>query len=153
MDELRLPSISQRKEIVATPKRIFKNAHAYHINSISLNCDGETFLSSDDLRINWWNQDRPDTCFNVVDIKPPMMEELNRVITTAEFHPLHCNMLLYAASTGAIMLADTRKSALCENSARLFEAEGCSSNAYFADIISSISAAKFSACGRYIGKF
>ena len=36
-------------------KSIYKGAHDFHINSISLNCDGETFMSSDDLRINIWN--------------------------------------------------------------------------------------------------
>lgn len=30
-------------------------AHAYHINSISVNSDDETYLSADDLRINLWN--------------------------------------------------------------------------------------------------
>ena len=31
-------------------RRIFANAHTYHINSISVNSDGETYLSADDLR-------------------------------------------------------------------------------------------------------
>lgn len=30
-------------------------AHTYHINSISINSDDETYLSADDLRINLWN--------------------------------------------------------------------------------------------------
>jgi serine/threonine-protein phosphatase 2A regulatory subunit B len=44
-----------RIEVEAIPKRIFSNAHTYHINSISLNSDQETFMSSDDLRINLWH--------------------------------------------------------------------------------------------------
>lgn len=36
-------------------KVLFKGAHDFHINSVNLNCDGETFLSADDLRINIWN--------------------------------------------------------------------------------------------------
>lgn len=44
-----------RIEVEAIPKRIFANAHAYHINSISLNSDQETFMSADDLRINLWH--------------------------------------------------------------------------------------------------
>ena len=44
-----------RIEVEAIPKRIFANAHAYHINSISLNSDQETFMSAEDLRINLWH--------------------------------------------------------------------------------------------------
>jgi serine/threonine-protein phosphatase 2A regulatory subunit B len=50
--------------IAATPRRIFANAHAYHINSISLNSDGETYISSDDLRINLWNLSISDQSFS-----------------------------------------------------------------------------------------
>lgn len=39
-------------------------AHAYHINSISTNSDGETYLSADDLRINLWNLDISDQSFS-----------------------------------------------------------------------------------------
>jgi serine/threonine-protein phosphatase 2A regulatory subunit B len=48
----------------AAAKSIYTNAHAYHINSVSANSDCQTFLSADDLRINWWSMDRPDTCFS-----------------------------------------------------------------------------------------
>ncbi len=55
-DGLVVPRVSGKESILtSTPRRVFANAHAYHINSISLNCDGETFLSADDLRVNLWN--------------------------------------------------------------------------------------------------
>jgi len=41
--------------IAATPRKVYANAHAYHINSISINSDGETYISADDLRVNLWN--------------------------------------------------------------------------------------------------
>ena len=31
--------------VACQPRRIFANAHAYHVNSISVNSDGETFLT------------------------------------------------------------------------------------------------------------
>lgn len=34
-----------------TPRRVFANAHTYHINSISVNSDYETYMSADDLRV------------------------------------------------------------------------------------------------------
>jgi serine/threonine-protein phosphatase 2A regulatory subunit B len=50
--------------VYTTQKRHFHSAHAYNINSISLNSDGESFVSCDDLRINCWMLDSEDTCFS-----------------------------------------------------------------------------------------
>lgn len=48
----------------AFTKKVFSNAHTYHINSLACNSDGQTFISADDLRINWWNLEINDTCFS-----------------------------------------------------------------------------------------
>lgn len=57
-------------------------------------------------------------CADIVDIKPANMEELTEVITSAEFHPQHCNIFMYSSSKGTIKLADMRQSALCDNHAK-----------------------------------
>ena len=63
--DLVIPTIDTRETVIAaTPRRTFANAHAYHINSISLNSDGETYISSDDLRINLWNLSISDQSFS-----------------------------------------------------------------------------------------
>jgi serine/threonine-protein phosphatase 2A regulatory subunit B len=117
--DLKLPRLTHHDTVVAAvPRRTYANAHAYHINSISVNSDGETFISSDDLRINLWNLNIQDQSFNIVDIKPANMEELTEVITAAEFHPLSCNWFVYASSKGTIKLADMRESALCDQHAK-----------------------------------
>ncbi|KAG1451849.1 hypothetical protein G6F46_010027 [Rhizopus delemar] len=147
-----LPKMSYQDTIVAAiPRRIYANAHAYHINSISVNSDNETYISADDLRINLWNLNISDQSFNIVDIKPANMEELTEVITSAEFHPQHCNLFIYSSSKGTIKLADMRESALCDQNAKVFEeAEDPSNRSFFSEIISSISDTKFSQDGRYI---
>jgi serine/threonine-protein phosphatase 2A regulatory subunit B len=117
--QLKLPRLTHHDTVVAAvPRRTYANAHAYHINSISVNSDGETFISSDDLRINLWNLNIQDQSFNIVDIKPANMEELTEVITAAEFHPQSCNWFMYASSKGTIKLADMRESALCDQHAK-----------------------------------
>lgn len=117
--DLKLPRLTHHDTVVAAvPRRTYANAHAYHINSISVNSDGETFISSDDLRINLWNLNIQDQSFNIVDIKPANMEELTEVITAAEFHPTSCNWFMYASSKGTIKLADMRESALCDQHAK-----------------------------------
>ncbi|CCK71190.1 protein phosphatase 2A regulatory subunit CDC55 KNAG_0G01320 [Huiozyma naganishii CBS 8797] len=152
MQNLKLPQMAQHDKIIAaTPKRVYANAHTYHINSISPNSDQETFLSADDLRINLWNYDKPDQSFNVVDIKPANMEELTEVITSACFHPVDCNHFMHSSSKGTIKLCDMRQNALCDNRAMTFEEYTNPINHnFFTEITSSISDIKFSPNGRYI---
>lgn len=149
---LKLPTMSHHDTIVAAiPRRVYANAHTYHINAISVNSDMETFLSADDLRVNLWNLNIQDQSFNIVDIKPVNMEELTEVITAAEFHPTHCNMFMYSSSKGNIKLNDMRMSALCDNHTKLFEdTEDSTEKSFFSEIISSISDVKFAQDGRYI---
>lgn len=124
--DLKLPRLTHHDTVVAAvPRKTYANAHAYHINSISVNSDGETFISSDDLRINLWNLNIQDQSFNIVDIKPANMEELTEVITAAEFHPMSCNWFMYASSKGTIKLADMRESALCDQHAKRKNTSPC----------------------------
>ncbi|XP_057959578.1 serine/threonine protein phosphatase 2A 55 kDa regulatory subunit B beta isoform-like isoform X3 [Malania oleifera] len=149
---LHLPVVtSQETSLVARCRRIYAHAHDYHINSISNNSDGETFISADDLRINLWNLEISNQSFNIVDVKPANMEDLTEVITSAEFHPIHCNMLAYSSSKGSIRLIDLRQSALCDSHCKLFEEqEVAGSRSFFTEIIASISDIKFAKDGRHI---
>ncbi|KVH98928.1 Protein phosphatase 2A, regulatory subunit PR55 [Cynara cardunculus var. scolymus] len=113
-------------------RKMYAHAHDYNINSISNNSDGETFISADDLRINLWNLEVSDQCFNIIDMKPPNMDDLTEVITSAEFHPLHCNLLAYSSSRG------------------LHDAEPRGQKTFFTEIIASISSIKFAPDGRHI---
>ena len=149
---LKLPQLQLHDKLIsAQPKKIYSNAHAYHINSISVNSDQETYLSSDDLRINLWNLGIADQSFNIVDIKPANMEELTEVITSAEFHPNHCNLFMYSSSKGTIKLSDMRSNSLCDSHSKIFEEYlDPASHNFFTEITSSISDVKFSQDGRYI---
>jgi len=151
--DVHIPKLMQNQTMTtATPKRVYSNAHGYHINSLSINCDGETFISADDLRINLWNLAISNETYNVVDVKPPNLEELTEVITSSTFHPTHCSQLIYTSSRGSIRLADLRDSALCDNHAKLFEVqEDPAAKSFFSEIISSVSDAQFIGYeGRYI---
>ncbi|MBA0564649.1 hypothetical protein Golob_009574 [Gossypium lobatum] len=149
---LRLPVVtSLETNLMARCRRIYAHAHDYHINSISNNSDGETFISADDLRINLWNLEISNQSFNIVDVKPANMEDLTEVITSAEFHPKHCNMLAYSSSKGSIRLIDMRQSALCDTHSKLFEEQDDpGTRSFFTEIIASISDIKFAKDGRHI---
>jgi len=64
---LRVPCFKPMELLVeASPRRIFANAHTYHINSISVNSDQETYLSADDLRINLWHLEVTNQSFSIL---------------------------------------------------------------------------------------
>lgn len=64
---LRVPiKVQEDVSIEAMPRRIFSNAHTYHINSISVNSDDCTYLSADDLRVNLWDLERTDQSFSIL---------------------------------------------------------------------------------------
>ncbi|XP_010846102.1 PREDICTED: protein phosphatase 2, regulatory subunit B, gamma [Bison bison bison] len=141
----------QNQSQEAVQRRVFANGHTYHINSISVNSDCETYMSADDLRINLWHLAITDRSFNIVDIKPANMEDLTEVITASEFHPHHCNLFVYSSSKGSLRLCDMRAAALCDKHSKLFEEpEDPSNRSFFSEIISSVSDVKFSHSGRYM---
>jgi serine/threonine-protein phosphatase 2A regulatory subunit B len=67
---LRLPKMQLQDNIIAAvPRKVYSNAHAYHIHSISVNSDQETYVSADDLRINLWNLNISDQSFSEYHIR------------------------------------------------------------------------------------
>lgn len=132
-----------------TQRKVFANAHAYNINSISLCSDGQLFLSADDLRVNLWNLENGSECFTMLDCKPTNMNELNEVITSAEFHPIESHSFITASSKGVVKLGDMRQQALCDRHAKTF-ADKKEKKSFFSEVIGSISDVKFSPDGRYI---
>ncbi|XP_020589524.1 serine/threonine protein phosphatase 2A 55 kDa regulatory subunit B beta isoform-like isoform X2 [Phalaenopsis equestris] len=150
-DPLPLSMLNIRDGAWARCRRVYAHAHDYKINSISNNSDGESFISADDLRINLWNLEISNQCFNIIDMKPSNMDDLIEVITAAEFHPTHCNLLAYGSSRGFIRLFDMRQSALCDQNARILkDPEYQGARSFFTEIVASISDLKFAKDGTHI---
>jgi len=160
---LKLPkktsSSSAAGPLNAKMKRCYKNAHSYHVNSLTVNSDGDSFASADDLRINIWNLEDNKKCMNVIDCKPADMEDLSEVITCAAFHPLQNHTLAFSTSKGCIKVADLRISALCNSYLTFSDAVAAeheetssidASGGVFRELMRSISDLKFSADGRYM---
>ena len=64
---LKVPQFKAMELMVeASPRRIFANAHTYHINSISVNSDQQTYMSADDLRVNLWHLEVTDQSFSIL---------------------------------------------------------------------------------------
>lgn len=66
---LRVPRYTPSESTVeALCRRVYANAHAYHINSVSLNSDTQTFLSADDLRVNLWQIDDNSESYSILHL-------------------------------------------------------------------------------------
>lgn len=84
------------------------------------------------------------TTFSIVDIKPPNIDDLNEVITHAEFHPANSDLFLFSSSKGLVHLCDARTNTEFEKCATKFEITiDPSKKHFFSEIISSISSATF----------
>jgi len=91
---LRVPVFKPMELMVeASPRRVFANAHTYHINSISVNSDGATYLSADDLRINLWHMENNDQSFSI--LLALMLEFLR---TTAYIYSAYIRRICYHPS-------------------------------------------------------
>ncbi|GAU91585.1 hypothetical protein RvY_03812 [Ramazzottius varieornatus] len=146
LESLRIPALKNVDGVVeASARRVYANAHAYHINSIAVNADQETFLSADDLRINIWHTESKNLCWNVIDIKPENMEDLAEVITYSRFHPTENSVFAFSSSKGVIRLCDMRRSTHHEQHAKLFaDTEEAGTRNFFSEIIASIAHFTFS---------
>jgi hypothetical protein len=87
----------------------FTNAHNYHIHSLSASSDMEHYISSDEVSVHLWDLNEVNTSYQVVNIAPKQIEELNEVITHAEYHPTDPNLFLYSSSKGHFDVCDLRK--------------------------------------------
>ncbi|BAD53433.1 type 2A protein serine/threonine phosphatase 55kDa B regulatory subunit-like [Oryza sativa Japonica Group] len=117
-------------------------------------------LSTNDKTIKFWKvQEKKVKKVSEMNLSPsnasangrPAGSNASEVITSAEFHPTHCNTLAYSSSKGSIRLVDLRQSALCDTHSQVFEQhEAPGSRSFFTEIIASISDIKFSKDGRHI---
>ena len=84
--QLRVPvKVQDDVSIEAMPRRIFSNAHTYHINSISVNSDDCTYLSADDLRVNLWDLERTDQSFSILLMPAILLTGLILLVTGKNF--------------------------------------------------------------------
>lgn len=132
-------------------KRAFPNLHGYHIHSLSMNPNGTSFLSSDDLSVLLWDLEELKVAHGLINIKPPSLNELTEVITSAIFNHVNESLFAVGTSKGILKLFDTRESARFTTNGVFFEDENLKKNKnLFTDIVSSIADLKFSVDGSQI---
>ncbi|EGG22953.1 hypothetical protein DFA_05083 [Cavenderia fasciculata] len=143
-----IPFTDLSKKLRFTLKRTYENEEIFNINSISINSDCQTFISSDELRVYLWDLNVNQQCFNIINLKPTNIQLLNEVIRVTEFHPQHCNQLVYGTSRGSVKLCDLRTSALCNDFSKVYVPQQINEST-FSDYLNSILDLRFSPDGRY----
>ena len=96
--------------VEVSPRRVFANGHTYHINSISVNSDCETYMSADDLRINLWHLAITDRSFSILSCRGPTVDAAGRVapgwdVSWPAVSELAWELLLCSASSAGCLLA------------------------------------------------
>lgn len=93
--------------------RSFQDKHIeFSIHSISINSDGETFLSADDLNIFLWNLEQTEA-LKIVNLTPENMDDLSDSIVCTKFHPVNCNLISCGMSSGEVRISDLRETLRC----------------------------------------
>lgn len=70
--------------------------------------DSETFISSDDFRINLWKLDYPTCAYNILDMKPKNIHDVDEAITGTHFCLTSEHLFSYFTSKGNICVCDLR---------------------------------------------
>jgi serine/threonine-protein phosphatase 2A regulatory subunit B len=96
-----MPRGPPRLETQQMAKRTYANSHQYHIHSLSVNSDGETFLSSDDLRVNLWHLENSKDVYSMCISMDEHEQSLSSFVDTYYsvlysllFSPILCLLLL-----------------------------------------------------------
>ncbi|CAL6045987.1 Protein_phosphatase PP2A regulatory subunit B [Hexamita inflata] len=120
--QLAIPRIVKSEDFQPTCvcRRVFDNVSAFHVNSISVSQEQDRFLIADDLKVSIWSVNDNQEAIEVVNLKPPKIDEACEVITYASFSPCNASQFVYGTSSGNIQLVDTRISAV-QSQGRLFQ--------------------------------
>ncbi|KAG8378845.1 hypothetical protein BUALT_Bualt07G0027100 [Buddleja alternifolia] len=112
---------------LARCRRVYAHAHTFSINSISVNSDWETFLSGDDLRINLWNLEISNQCFNIIDMKPVLMEDLIAMKDIGFFHFQLWDMNMDSSPVATFKIHENLRPKLCDlyNNDAIFDKFDC----------------------------
>lgn len=62
------------------------------------------------MKVSIWSINDVNEAIEVVNLKPPKLDENCEVVTYAKFDPVFSSLFLYGTSSGAVNLVDTRVS-------------------------------------------
>lgn len=121
--------------------RTYPKLHNHTINSLSLNINQTTFISSDDTSIYMWNIEKHLEAYNLFEYKY-ISEDVGEIITSSTCSPFSESIFLFSTSLGA-RLCDNRKHNNTNSSVLRFEEALTGKKNIFTDYLNCVSDAKF----------
>jgi len=94
--------------------------------------------------VNLWNVENATTVYNILDMKPKSIDDLDEVISHCEFHPTMPTVFLYTTTKGFLHVCDFRESSSFQaySTMKYDVGAGQKKNA-FSEMINSLSFGKF----------
>lgn len=115
--------------------------HDCTINSLTISPNSQNFISSDDLNLYLWDLTQTDQVIHIVNHKQTV-NEINEVITSANFHPMNSSEFLWTSTNGTIRIGDLRSKLIMDKPVNSFKYNS-NSNWYYEELVHSISYAEF----------
>lgn len=129
--------------------RQYPKLHSHTINSLSVNPNGISFLSSDDLSIFMWNIDLGVKAYHLFEFKALADEDISEVVTSSQFCPTNESLFLFTTNKGA-RLCDARKSSNYSKNLVRYEEQFTGKKNIFTEYLSFVSGASFVNEGKFI---
>jgi serine/threonine-protein phosphatase 2A regulatory subunit B len=132
-----------------TIMRQYPKLHSHTINSLSVNPNGISFMSSDDLSIYLWNIENGTKAYHLFEFKSLADEDLTEVVTSSQFSPKNESLFLFTTNKGA-RLCDARKSSNYAKNLVKYDEPFTGKRNIFTDYLAYVSGASFVEEGKFV---
>ena len=99
------------KSFIANVQATFPSKHQSDIHTLSRSANEEYLLSFDDVQGFFWNLERPDKPYAIVDyLKKMQVEDVKEHITCGIMHPTSDSIFAYGTDKKTLKIHDMRLS-------------------------------------------
>lgn len=144
-----VPELDEAESWHHTVMRTYPKLHNHTIHSLSVNPNGISFLSADDLSMFLWHIDHGIKAYNLFEFRNSGHEDITEVVTSSQFSRHHESLLLFTTNKGARLL-DTRKTTNHHKNTLKFEEPAGGTKNLFTDYLTYVSGASFAEEGKFV---
>lgn len=140
--EMPIPIVEENPTWDYCTMRQYPKLHSHTINSLSMNINGISFLSADDLTIYMWNLDKGIKAYSLFEYKSTISEDITEVVTSCLFSPFNESAFLFTTNKGA-RLCDLRQNSNSKRCLLKFDEQVTGKKNIFTEYLAYVSNAVF----------
>lgn len=150
IDTLKFPDweLDENETWHPTIRRTYPKLHNHTINSLSVNPNGISFISADDLSIYMWHIEHSVKAYSLFEFKSGS-EDILEVVTSCQYDKSHEHTMLLTTNKGA-RICDSRVSTNHAKNTLKFEEQASSPKNVFTDYLTYVSGACFAEEGKFV---